>query len=67
MVWVGFELLHHSYHLGITERRSQWFVRWARETAAPDTIHMRRLEEGIGRIMYVVGALELERPFLGPM
>ena len=28
---------------------------------------MARFEEGVGRIMYVVGALELERPFLGPL
>ena len=28
---------------------------------------MGRFEEGLGRIMFVVGALELERPFLGPL
>ena len=26
-----------------------------------------RFQRGLGRIMYVVGALELERPFLGPL
>ena len=28
---------------------------------------MTRYEEGLGRIMYVAGALEYERPFLGPL
>ena len=28
---------------------------------------MGRFEEGLGRIMFVVGTLELERPFLGPL
>ena len=68
MVWVGFELLHRTRHLGISQRRAEWFVRWARETANADYIHlMKRFEEGLGRIMFVAGALELERPFLGPL
>ena len=28
--WVG--LLHRSYKIGLSERRSQWFQRWTRET-----------------------------------
>ena len=67
VTWVGFELLHQSRHLGVSQRRAEWFVKWARELAAAETVHMSRFEEGLGRIMYVVGALELERPFLGPL
>ena len=26
--WVGFELLHRSYKIGLTERRAQWFQKW---------------------------------------
>ena len=37
------------------------------EVADSDQVHMARFEEGLGRIMFVVGALELERPFLGPL
>ena len=67
VVWVGFELLHRTRHLGISQRRAEWFVRWAPETANADYIHLARFEEGLGRIMFVAGALELERPFLGPL
>ena len=34
VVWVWFELLHRTRQLGISQRRAEWFVRWARETAA---------------------------------
>ena len=64
--WVGFELLHHSRHLGISQRRAEWIVKWAREFAAAETVHMARFAEGLGRIVYVVGALELEGPFICP-
>ena len=67
IVWVDFELLHRTHHLGISERRAVWFTKWARETASSSFVHMARFEEGLGRIMYFVEALELERPFLGPL
>ena len=35
--------------------------------ASADFAHMTPFEEGLGRIMCVAGALEYERPFLGPL
>ena len=67
VVWVEFELLHSTHHLGISQRRAEWFTKWAREVAESDQVLMGRFEEGLGRIMFVVWALELERPFLGPL
>ena len=64
---VGFELLHHSRQLGISQRRAEWFMGWTSDVSASRTIHMRSFEEGLGRVMYVAGALEYERPFLGPL
>ena len=65
--WVGFELLHRTYQLGLTERRAQWFQRWTKEVADAGHVHMTAFEEGLGRVMYVAGALEYERPFLSPL
>ena len=65
--WVGFELLHRTYQLGLTERRAQWFQRWTKEVADAGHVHMSAFEEGLGRVMYVAGALEYERPFLSPL
>ena len=56
--WVGFEWLHRSYKLGVSHRRADWFVRWTRSTAEKKTVHMAAFEEGLGRAMYVAGALE---------
>ena len=67
VTWVGFELLHHTYHLEISERRAAWFVKWAEEVASSDSINTASFEQGLGRLMYVAGALEYERPFLSPL
>ena len=64
LVWVGFELLLRSRCVGISARRAEWFVRWAGSVASSPTVHMGSFEEGLGRIMFVAGALEHERPFL---
>ena len=65
LVWVGFEILLRS--VGITSRRAEWFIRWAEKVADSPTVQMRSCEEGLGRIMFVAGALEHERPFLAPL
>ena len=67
LVWVGFESLLRSRYVGISARRAEWFVRWAETVAGSTTIHMGSFEEGLGRIMFVAGALEHERPFLAPL
>ena len=67
LTWVGFEVLHKSYRLGISQRRSEWFCRWCQETANAETINTSSFEEGLGRITYVAGALEHERAFWSPL
>ena len=67
LVWVCFEILLQPYSLGLSQRRAEWFVKWTTQVAPARTKHMAAFEEGLGRIMFVVGALEHERPFLGPL
>ena len=67
LVWVGFEILLRSHSVGISSRRAEWFVSWAEKVASSTTIHMASFEEGLGRIVFVAGALEHERPFLAPL
>ena len=67
VTWVGFELLHISYHLAISEQRAAWFTKWAEEVASSHPINTASFEEGLGRLMCVAGALEYERPFLSPL
>ena len=67
VAWVGFEILHRRNSLGISARRAEWFVIWTRDMASRPVVNMDNFEEGLGRIMYVAGALEYERPFLAPL
>ena len=41
--------------------------KWTLEIAGSDYVNTSRYEKGLGRIMYVAGALEYEKPFLGPL
>ena len=54
---------------GLLDELRRWHLQrrftWLR--ASPTTIHMASFEEGLGRIMFVAGALEHERPFLAPL
>ena len=61
----GWEL--SSRGLGISARRAEWFVRWTQKIADSDAVNMASFEEGQGRIMFVAGALEHERSFLGSL
>ena len=46
--WVGFELLHQSFELGISQRRADWFTRWTREVADPYDFHASEFENDSG-------------------
>ena len=46
-----------SCKVWISERRAQWFIRWAMEMAAAPTVHMKTFEEGLGRIIFVAGPI----------
>ena len=65
--WVGFELIRRCYQLGISQRRAEWFTRCTRYEAQSDHVHMTTFEEGLGRVMYVVGASEYECFILTPL
>ena len=49
--WVVFELLHRTYQLGKSERRSEWFIRQTRQVAQSSTVNIPPSEEGLGRVM----------------
>ena len=65
MAWVGFELLHCSLQLGISQRRAEWFTRWTLELSQSDFVNMTAFQQGLGRVMYVLGALGVREAALG--
>ena len=67
MAWVGFELPHASSELGISQRRADWIIKWTTDVLTSIYINMSRYEEGLGRIVFVAGASEYEKPLMGPL
>ena len=47
--------------------RAGWLVKWATGLIEAKVVRMCDFRSGLGRFGYAVGALELERPFLGPL
>ena len=67
LMWVGLEILLRSPSVGLVQRRAEWLIKWTTQVATAGTTRMASFEEGLGRVMFVVGALEHERLFLGPL
>ena len=53
--------------LGTAQRRAEWFIQWTGEVADSRTVNMLSFEEGFIKKIFVVGALQNEWPFLGPL
>ena len=52
LVWVGFEILLRSHSLGLTQRRTEWFVEWTSQVASSPTFHVASFEEGLGSAVF---------------
>ena len=66
VTWVKFELFHSTYHLGISERRAAWFIKWTEEVARSHTVKKKKkvnATTGSLDARHVAGALEHKRPF----
>ncbi len=64
--WIGYEVDLRSLALGITQRRAEWCVGFLSQLARDGRADVGHLRGGLGRLAFVVGALEWERPFLAP-
>ncbi len=64
--WVGYSLSYKSHALGLSESRAEWAAAWCDRHSASGMALISELREGLGRLSFVAGALEYERPFLAP-
>ncbi len=64
--WIGYEVHLAELSLGITQRRAEWCVRFLLQLSRDGRADLGHLRSGLGRLAFVVGALEWERPFLAP-
>ena len=65
--YVGFWCDYKHYHLGISESRAAWLVKWIGSLLKNEGVLVRDFVGGLGRLMYAAGVLERVKPFLGPI
>ncbi len=64
--WIGYEIWLRELALGISERRAAWCLGFLDGIARDGRFNIGLLRSGVGRLTFVVSALEWERPFLAP-
>ncbi len=64
--WIGYEVHLGELSLGISERRAEWCIKFLTQLARDGRADIAHLRSGLGRLAFVVGALEWERPFMAP-
>ena len=67
MAWVGYEVQLEALVLGISLSRARWAVEWLRRVARDGITDVCEFRAALGRLSFVAGALEWEKPFLAPL
>ncbi len=67
MAWIGYQVDIGGLSLGITAARAAWATEWCARLARDGKCRADDLKAGVGRLGFIVGALEYERPFLAPL
>jgi len=65
--WVGYEINLAEHTLGLTQSRAQWLIDWMTKVCADGTVLIADFVAALGRASFAFGALEYDRPFLGPL
>ena len=64
--WIGYEVWVRELALGITAARAAWASGWCSRVARDAMLPTAEFATGIGRLSFICGVLEYERPFLAP-
>ena len=62
--WVGYWVDCSTFQIGASLTRSDWMIKWISETVSAGKVLVRSLQEGLGRMGFMAGALEWTKPFL---
>ena len=65
--WVGHEILLKEAALGLTASRAEWVEGWYTRLLRDRSAQMQEFREGLGRVAFVFGALDCDRPFLASL
>ncbi len=58
---------YSRFELGMSEKRTQWIIKWLEDAIKAKSILVRSLVEALGRLGFAAGVLEYHRPFLSPI
>ena len=65
--WIGYELDGRRFRKGVSERKVLWVREWIQRRLVEGGTLGRDLKSALGRLVFVAGALQHVRPFLGPI
>ena len=65
--WIGYTLCVQTFRKGIAEKKFRWVEDWVRRHLASGGATGREVKAALGRLTFVAGALQMLRPFLGPL
>jgi len=65
--WVGYEVDLKAHTLGLAQARAQWLIDWMDRVLSSKQVLMADFVAALGRASFGFGALEYDRPFLGPL
>ena len=65
--WIGLEINLRDWTLGVSASRAGWMEKWFVDTIEAKAIDTGELSEALGRLVFVYGALQYDRPFLAPL
>ena len=65
--WVGYELCLREWSLGVSASRAEWATAWMSRVLEAGMLDTAELREALGRLVFVYGALQWDKPFLAPL
>ena len=65
--WIGYWMSLETFQLGISAKRAAWLKDWVDKVVGQGFVEMRDFSAVLGRLCFVMGALEYLRPFTAPL
>ena len=65
--WIGYELDIRRFRRGVSAKKVVWVSGWIKRRLEDGGLVGRDLKSALGRLVFVAGALQHVRPFLGPV
>ncbi len=67
LTWIGYSVRLWDLSLGISASRAAWATAWLRRASRDGVVDIGDLRSCLGRLSFIAGAMEYERPFLAPL